>query len=109
MRSPWLARLVLLSELEARVQQGWFEDGRRTKQLWPRLWLAARQLTVAGRQASPGLQTPSVHGDGLPCGRALPLFDAVNGCCSPCCVVPKAAGITFVWTPDDLICMCFVS
>ena len=28
---PWLAPPALLSELEAHVQQGWLEDGRRTK------------------------------------------------------------------------------
>ena len=28
---PWLASLALLSEVEAHVQQGWFENGRKTK------------------------------------------------------------------------------
>ena len=28
---PWLAPLAPLSKLEAHVEQGWFDDGRRTK------------------------------------------------------------------------------
>ena len=72
---PWVAPLALLSDLEAHVQQGWFEDGRRTKRSWPRSWLGARQQTESGQQASPGPQsgvmsTVMSH----PCGRALSLW-----------------------------------
>ena len=78
---PWVAPLALLSDLEAHVQQGWFEDGRRTKRSCPRSWLRARQQIVSGQQASPGSQRCSAHGDGTPVreGSALvlPLFNAI--------------------------------
>ena len=52
----WLVPLALLSELEAHVKQGWFEDRQRTKRSWLHNWLGARQQTASGQQASPGPQ-----------------------------------------------------
>ena len=82
---PWLAPVAMLSELEAHAQQGWFEDGRRTKRSWPRSWLGARQQTASGQQAKPGPQRGSVHRDGPPLRKA----PAPVKCCSSLCAVPK--------------------
>ena len=77
---PWLATLALLSELEAHVQPGWFEDGRRTKRSCARSRLGARQQAASVQQASPGPQRCSVHGDGPPVRKGSAL---VQCCCSP--------------------------
>ena len=64
---PWVARLALLPELKAPVQQGWFADGRITKRYWsPRSWLETREQTVSRQLASPGPKPPSAHDDGPP-------------------------------------------
>ena len=94
----WLVPLALLSELEAHVQQGWFEDGPITKRSWPRSWLGARHQTASGQQASPGPHRCSVHGDRPPVRKG----SARLQCCFPQCAVPKAVGATFAWTPGDI-------